>query len=350
MGDEDGRTALVRPFAARVVRPDRAPSMVRPMVDPPGDTEPPPVELDAYVESTPALYVYRQHDERSSYTGLVCELAVSAFADGQVRGHEAVTPSRVEALLRHHATALAAPALVTLLHAAGPAFRQLLEETSGQPPVLDFPGPQGLQQTVWRVPEGPLAAAVVAELAATRHYIADGHHRVTAALEQWRRSGSPGQAGLLCVVHATDDLRLAAFHRRVQGPVDTEALLRLLAGAYTVHPAAHPPSPEPGALGLYSSGRWFDVRYPGPRAQGTAGLDAAILQARVLDHLPVDVDPVRGPVDELTRACDRDGGALFTLAPPALRTLTGLADAGELMPPKTTFFAPKPCAGIFLHR
>jgi len=74
-----------------------------------------------------------------------------------------------------------------------------------------------------------------------------------------------------------------------------------------------------------------------------------VLQAQVLDRLdqPVEIAPARTPVDELTRRCDSDGGVLFTLAPPPLEALTRLADAGGVMPPKTTYFEPKPCAGIF---
>jgi uncharacterized protein (DUF1015 family) len=61
----------------------------------------------------------------------------------------------------------------------------------------------------------------------------------------------------------------------------------------------------------------------------------------------VDIAPAKTAVDELTRRCDADEGVLFTLAPPPLEALTRLADAGEVMPPKTTYFEPKPCAGIF---
>jgi len=72
---------------------------------------------------------------------------------------------------------------------------------------------------------------------------------------------------------------------------------------------------------------------------------------QILDRLGhnVEIAPARTLVDELTRRCDADGGALFTLAPPPLATLTKLADADEVMPPKTTYFEPKPCAGIFLR-
>ena len=74
-----------------------------------------------------------------------------------------------------------------------------------------------------------------------------------------------------------------------------------------------------------------------------------VLTTQVLDRLAqgIEIAPARTPVDELTRRCDSDEGVLFTLAPPPLEALTRLADAGGVMPPKTTYFEPKPCAGIF---
>ena len=140
-------------------------------------------------------------------------------------------------------------------------------------------------------------------------------------------------------------LRLSAFHRRVIGPLDATTLWGVLAPGFLVTPAPAAPSPGPGSFGLYAGGGWHHVA---PHA-AAARLDVEVLQAQVLDRLAqlVEIAPARTPVDELTRRCDADGGALFTLAPPPLDALTGRADAGEVMPPKTTYFEPKPCAGIF---
>jgi uncharacterized protein (DUF1015 family) len=354
--------SIVRPFPARVVHQDWASRAVTPLsesLDETGaDAARVAIDLSAYGESDAALYVYRQARDGAAHTGVVCEVAIQAFVDGRVRGHEAVHAGRVEALVRHRATTSAPPALVTLLHRAGPAFMRALDSTCATPPILDFVGPGGLQQTVWRVAEGPATATVTEELAAADHYIADGHHRVAAALEGWRLGGNPSEAGLLCVVHPIDGLLLSAFHRRVTGPVDPADLFRLLAPDFQVRAAPGPPAPTFGSFGLYVGRSWFGVRYQGRRGDGRAGLDVEILQARVVERLvrrrpgppnTVEIAPARTSVDELTQRCDADGGALFTLAPPPLEALTRLADAGEVMPPKTTYFEPKPCSGIFLR-
>jgi uncharacterized protein (DUF1015 family) len=132
----------------------------------------------------------------------------------------------------------------------------------------------------------------------------------------------------------------------VIGPLDLAPLLDLLAPEFSVTAAATPPQQTPGSFGLYAHGSWYDVA---PHLAVDGRLDVEVLQSRVLDHLrqTVEIAPARTPVDELTRRCDSDEGVLFTLAPPPLEKLTSLADAGEVMPPKTTYFEPKPCAGIF---
>ena len=210
-------------------------------------------------------------------------MSVEAFVDGRVRGHEAVQARRVETLLRHHATTADPPGPVALLHDPGTAFTQTVDATGRTLPILDFPGPAELQQTVWRVPPGSATDRLVQELDTADLYIADGHHRVAAALEEWRRSGRPADAGLLCVVHAMDGLQLSAFHRRLIGPVDQAELFRLLSAGFQVSPAPARPAPSGGSFGLYVGGGWS----PGEPSPGAgddgAGLDVEVLHARVLE-------------------------------------------------------------------
>jgi uncharacterized protein (DUF1015 family) len=351
----------VRPFSARVVRQESARRTVSAMSDSQDesgvDLYRVAVDSAAYDDSPVALYVYRQSRGDASYTGVVCDVAVPAIAEGRVRGHEAVHQVRVDALVWHHSRTHAAPALVMLLHRAGPEFTRVVAEAQQTEPVLDFAGPQGFQQTVWRLDAGPATAGLVDELAVTQLYIADGHHRSAAALEEWRVAGKPPEAGLLCVLHPMDGLSLSAFHRRVSGPVDPMRLLELLDREFDVREVSDAPMPSTGSLGLYVGSHWYRVGLP-TRPSGVAGLDLTILQTRVLDRLDpappgrvrtVVTVPATAPLDELVARCDVDRGALFTLAPPPPEALTHVADAGEVMPAKTTYFEPKPAAGIFLR-
>jgi len=358
--------SVVRPFRARVVRQEWAAQNVSQMLDalpaaervaaldvhrgPPQATDP-----DAYAESAPALYVYRLQRGDDQHVGVVADVSAEAFVDGQVRGHEAVQPERVDGLVDYFTAAGARSELVALLHRPGPGGTVAVAETLRSDPVARFTGPDGWEQTVWRVPESA-TKVLSAELSKAVHYIADGHHRVAASLRVWELAGRPSDAGLLCVIYPLDGLRLLAFHRRVAGPVDAPALIAQLADAFDVRDIAHPDDAV-GGFALYVDGRWYDASYRGVRPPGVAGLDIAILNDEVLEPL-LGVGPrsasrleiVRFPTEtELTDACDQDGGALFVLRPPTLDQLTEVADRGEVMPPKTTYFDPKPYAGIFLR-
>ena len=338
----------VRPFPARVVRPDWARRLVTGLAELPEDTGtlPPiaPVDPAAYDECEPALYVYRQ-SAAATPPPVWCATSRSARSSAaRCGGTKRCRPSESTAwsttTRRPTRRPPWWPCCTTRARRTPRRSRR-----SADCALLDFAGPSGLHQTVWRVPPGAPTTRLADELTAADHYIADGHHRVAAALAAWQQTGEPADAGVLCVIHPMDGLRLSAFHRRVIGPVDLAPLLELLAPTFQVTAAAGGTPSSSGSFGLYAAGGWYDVTPHAP----VAGLDAEVLQAVVLDPLrqPIEIAPAKTEVDELTRRCDADGGVLFTLAPPPLTTLTSLADAGGVMPPKTTYFEPKPCAGIF---
>lgn len=357
---------VVRPFRARIVRQDTAAQNVSRMFDAlpaherpsePGARPEPSrvINLDDYDESPAALYVYRLRRGDQRHVGVVGEVICEAFLDGQVRGHEAVQPDRVEALVDHLASAAVRSELVALLHRSGPAVEAAIAESLRHRPVIEFTGPDEWEQTVWRVPES-VSKVLSDELSRDVHYIADGHHRVAASLSVWHQAGRPSGAGVMCVIFPLDGLRMLAFHRRVTGPVDPEHLLTLLSKDFDVRDIAHPDEAS-GCFGLYVDGRWYDSAYPGARSPGAAGLDIAILNDQVLEPLRrlgaiattrLEIVSALPPFVELTNACDQDGGALFALRPPSLEQLVDIADSGGVMPPKTTYFDPKPYAGIFL--
>ena len=359
--------SVVRPLAGRIVRQEYAAESVSrmhdavPSAERPGPLEAQPGPLrtmvqEAYAESDAAFYVYRLRRGEDEHIGLVGEVGTGAFADGRVRGHEAVQPARVQGLVEHFSSAVVRSELVALLHRPGPGVLAAVRRTIDATPTLTFTGPDGWEQTVWRVASA--AEAVLSdELGGAVHYIADGHHRVAASLAVWERDGRPHDAAVMCVMYPLDGLSLMAFHRRVSGPVRADELLALLTNSFEVRQLGHPE--ESGSCcGVYVDRRWYDVRHTRDRQAGVAGLDAAILDEHVLAPLlgpdphaspRLQIAPALGGLEALTRACDEDSGALFTLRPPSLDQLTEVADRGEVMPPKTTYFDPKPYAGVFLR-
>jgi uncharacterized protein (DUF1015 family) len=309
------------------------------------------VRRDAYEPMPPALYVYRQSTPSGEHIGVVCDIRPEAFLDGRVRGHEAVLPDRVEALARYLATVPQRVELVSTLHRAGPAVRATLARTPELPPTREVAGPDGSRHTVWRIPQGPQAEELCRELGAATHYIADGHHRVAAGLGVWARSGHDSSRGVLCVAYPLDGLRLASFDRRVVGPVDSALVRGLLDAHFDVRSVAGAQEASVSGIAVNLDRRWYTATWCAERPPGSAGLDVSLLHDRVLDRLPegTTVELTRAPIEALLAACEADGGVLFALPPPRLETLVAIADAGEVVPAKSTFFSPKPGSGIFLR-
>jgi uncharacterized protein (DUF1015 family) len=190
-----------------------------------------------------------------------------------------------------------------------------------------------------------------------RHYIADGHHRVAAALDAWKRDGPREDASILCALYPQSQVSLHAFHRRVLGPVAVQELLGDLESGFQVRPSAGP-HVEPGSIGLYAAGRW-QLLTPRKRhhSAGVAGLDVTLLNEQILEPLlgingaDPRLDFVPGPKDlaPSMSACDDDGGVLFTLHAPGIEDLISVAERHEAMSPKTTYVQPKPRSGVFLR-
>ena len=353
-----GTTGIVRPFESRVVRQEWAAQVVAPMVDALARGERrrhPDAFHEAYEHSPPALFVYRMRSRAEEHVGVVAEVRLDAFVSGAVRGHESVEPDRVDALVRQHTAALGRSELVALLHARRPAATRHIADACGGRPLLQFRGTDGLEHTVWRVADEQGTGSLAAALSHGVQYIADGHHRVAARLRVWEQAGRPAGSGVICVLFPMEALRLSAFHRRIAGPVDATLLLDAASADFAVREVTG--AEHPTGIAMYVAGHWYDLTHHGTRPEGSAGLDAAVLQSRILGpvlgigepgHPRLEVVPAHVPIQDLTSRCEKDGGALFVLKPPPLQQLVGIADRGEVTPPKTTYFAPKPYAGIFL--
>jgi uncharacterized protein (DUF1015 family) len=353
-GPETVRGAeVVRPFTGWLVRAEAAAEEVGAMseVAVAVGSASRPVRPDAYEPTPPALYVYRQTTPHGEHTGIVCDITPEAFLDGRVRGHESVQPDRVDGLARYLATAPQRVELVSTLHRAGPHVRATLAGAIELSPARDVAGPDGSRHTVWRVPEGPQTEQLCRELGAATHYIADGHHRVAASLEVWARSRPALRRGVLCVAYPLGGLRLASFDRRVAGPVDSALVRDLLEANFDVRPAADAQEALASGIAVNLDRRWYVASYSGQRLPGARGLDVSLLHDRVLDQLPAgtEVELARASIEVLLAACDADGGVLIALPAPELETLLAIADAGEVVPAKSTFFSPKPGSGIFLR-
>jgi uncharacterized protein (DUF1015 family) len=290
---------------------------------------------------------------------VIGSVAVEGFRNGRVLGHEDVQPERVSGLVRHYDRVPKRSELVALFHPVDLVVAELTAHVTAGPPILDFTDASGVVQSVWRAGDAE-ASALARQLGEQRLYIADGHHRVAAAIRSAEQGGGSSPGEVLCALYPQDEVELHAFHRRVRGPVDVRSLIERLAACFHVTPTGGPggrPSLAPGALGLYAAGRWYLLR---PREQrrlpGVAGLDVTMLDDLVLRPLLgiTHGDPRLQFVPDLrdlghtTRECEADSGVLFTLHAPSIEDLIRVAERDEVMSTKTTYVQPKPRTGIFL--
>jgi uncharacterized protein (DUF1015 family) len=303
----------------------------------------------------PSLFVYRMREDGGQHVGIVASVELAGFADGRVLGHERVQSTRVEGLVRHYQRVPMRSELVALFHRTDPAVTQLTARICQDRPLLDFTDVGGVEQTVWQASREE-SGALAALLEGQRHYIADGHHRVAAALHCWGKGGQSQDSSVLCALYPQDQVVLHAFHRHVHGPVAVPDLLRGLEERFDLRHAAGP-DVGPGFIGLYAAGRW-SLLTPKDRkeATGVAGLDVTLLDHCVLrpllgiqDGAPrLEFVPDLRDLEPTIRACDEVGGVLFTLHPPPIGDLISVAERHEVMSAKTTYVKPKPRTGIFL--
>jgi uncharacterized protein (DUF1015 family) len=320
----------------------------------------------------PGLYLYRQIRNGQAQLGIVGCVEAEQYRSGAIRKHEKTRPDKEDDRTRH--------LLVTACHAE-PVFLCFRDRASGgatlaarmqadaaAKPVFDFVAPDGVQHTGWTVPDA--AAYVEAFRGLDLLYIADGHHRsagaeraaTASAKANPRHTGSEEYGRFLAVIFPHDQLRILPYNRIVKdlkGLAPAQFLDRLRAVGDLKPSQAGEPE-QRGTVRVFVDGRWWSLTFPEAsidRTDPIASLDVSLLQDRVLAPILGIGDPrtdsriefvggIRG-CDELERRAG--GGAAFSMHATSPDELLAVADAGEIMPPKSTWFEPKLRSGLFVH-
>jgi uncharacterized protein (DUF1015 family) len=201
-------------------------------------------------------------------------------------------------------------------------------------------------------------------------YIADGHHRAASAarVARLRRARNPHHTGaedynwFLCVIFPAGELKILPYNRIVpdlHGHAPA-AFLEKVRAAFGLDENAPPAPAGTGRVSMYLGGRWYGLRCPAdPRADPVGRLDVSVLQNKLLAPILGVDDPrtskrldfvggIRG-TDELVKRVNARGGVAFSLFPVTVGQLMDIADAGQIMPPKSTWFEPKLRSGLFIH-
>ena len=359
--------------------------VVRPEVDLPPDTgedqeavyEKGAENLRAFIEAeytvrdeTPGLYVYRLEDNDGHVqTGLFGCVSVEDYDEGTIVRHERTRPAKVRDRRRHILAQRAHPEPIMLTYRDREAVQAYMHAVQERAPVYDFTTRDGVRHVLWR---GPDPSPVVDAFATIDHlYIADGHHRCKAssqAAATLRDASEPTEATaeyefFPAILFPMSAMRIMAYHRLVRTlPVAPAEFVRRLESRLNVERNVTTPTPPvKGMVSFFLDGVWHRATLP-PTA-GTSvseALDVARLSEHVLEPLLDITDARRDPnlsfvggpdgVGELERRVESGEAQLgIALYPTRIEELVAVADAGELMPPKSTWFAPKPASGLLVH-
>ena len=320
-----------------------------------------------------SLYLYRLTHARGSQTGLICTVAVSGFDEGLIRIHEGVREERTELLTAHlmGVGATSSPVALTARAWADSDFAALLDEVAEAAPAdLEF-GSNLVHHQIWTVPE-EMTERLLSTLADKVLYVTDGHHRSAAAQRAVARDPeSPLLTRTLAAVFPHSQLHVEAYHRvaadrhhdhhddslrTLRSSIsDTGGELERVESAEDARPRRR------GEVGVYAAGAWHRLTLPPPDSEAGAleALDVDRLRRLVLDPVlgadelaasgTVDYMPDTAGLDELVHRCDTSGRIGFVMYPLSVDELLAVADEGGKMPPKSSFFYPKPRAGAFLR-
>ena len=326
-------------------------------------------------DGTPCFYIYELTMDGKPQTGLVACSAVDDYVSGVVKKHENTRRDKEEDRIRHVDALSAQTGPIFLAYRADAEVRELLGREKTKPALADFLSEDGIRHRVWKICSAEAIAGLTARFAAMDHtYIADGHHRAASAVEvsMMRRREHPDYTGeeefnyFLSVLFPDDELRILDYNRVLKdlnGNTEEELLDRLRE-VFHVGPAGEKPvRPEKkGRMGLFLGEKWYclEAREEKKRDDPVGSLDVAFLQREVLEPIFGIRDPktdqridfvggIRG-LGELERRCRTDCRAAFALYPTSMQELFAVADAGFLMPPKSTWFEPKLRSGLFIHK
>lgn len=322
-------------------------------------------------ENQPCYYVYQLVMNGRSQTGLVCGSSVDDYENGIIKKHELTRPDKEADRIHHMQTIRAQTGNVFLAYNSVGAIDDLIEGWKRtRPAVYDFTAQDGISHTVWIIDDeqtiNTITALFASEVPFT--YIADGHHRAASAAKVRKALGdgaSEASAYFLTTLFPSDQLQIMDYNRLVHD-LNGHSVEEFTDGLQKeffvgrVDKAVQPSKLH--EFGLYIDGGWYKlVAKEGSFHTDPIGvLDVTILQRNILDKLLAIKDPrtdkridfvggIRG-LQELERRVN--GGemrAAFSLYPVSIQQLFDIADSGQVMPPKSTWFEPKLRDGLLTH-
>lgn len=315
------------------------------------------------------FYVYRQTMGAHSQTGVVACCHIEDYANDIIRKHEKTRKDKEDDRTRHCLELNANSGPVFLTYRDQAALDALVADAQSATPLYDFTAVDGVRHTVWRV-EGPSAPWAEAFRAVPLAYVADGHHRAAAAFRsgQQRRAANPAHTGdeeynwFLAVLFPASQLKILPYNRCVAdlNGLAPEAFLENVSAVFTTEPADGAEPAGPREVRMFLRGAWHKLTWDEVAADPVGRLDVSVLQDRLLAPVLGIDDPrtntrisfvggIRGTGELVKRVESGRDAVAFSMYPVTVEQMMDIADAGQIMPPKSTWFEPKLRSGLLVH-
>ena len=325
-------------------------------------------------DSEPAYYFYRQIMGQHSQYGLVATVSAQDYENGLIKKHEFTRPDKEADRVKHIMTQSAQCGPVFLTYPDIEAINNLQANLCAGQPEVDFVSPDDIRHTLWPVTESKHISMIQDTFSSTEClYVADGHHRSAAGtiVANKRKKSNPEHTGneeynyFLAVIFPKSHMKIMAYNRAVMdlNGMGKEEFMILLDDKFTVIDDANSEPESLGKISMYLEGQWYGLEPKAgsyPENDPVKSIDASILQDNVLAPLLGIDDPrtnnrikfvggIRG-TGELEKLVDSGKFKIaFSMYPVSLDQLFAVADSGNVMPPKCTWFEPKLRSGLVVH-
>lgn len=313
-----------------------------------------------------SYYLYGQQMGSHRQIGLVATFSVDEYDQGLIKKHEFTRPDKEKDRVEHINASNCQTGMVFLAYRDQDLLNGLIQKHSAQAPLWTITTEDGVIHTLWRIHAPADVDAITqaaAQLPAT--YVADGHHRSAAAsIVHRHRAGQPGShAWFLAGLFPASALQILAYNRALKDLFghSPESFLASLQTHFDIQPTTQPVPAGRGEFTMYLAGQWYALHANHIPEDPVAALDVSILQERVLHPLLGIANPrtdkridfiggIRG-WQELVKLVDSGSHVVaFHLHPTAMDQLLAVADAGQVMPPKSTWFEPKLRDAVAMHK
>ena len=325
-------------------------------------------------DPTPCFYLYELTMDGHSQTGVVGCASIDDYRNNVIKKHENTRADKEEDRIRHVDTCSMQTGPIFLAYRAKEDLKEKIGELKKQAPVYDFVSEDGIGHRVWVIDNDSDVSMIEEAFGKIPAiYIADGHHRCASAVKVGlkRREQYPDYTGeeefnyFLSVIFPDEELRILDYNRVVKdlNGLDAAAFLTRIGEYFTVEKKGQAPyrPTKKGMFGMYLEDEWYSLvaKEKIKSEDAVEGLDVSLLQNYLLDPVLGIKDPktdkridfvggIRG-LGELERRVHTDMKVAFAMYPTSIAELFAVADAGRLMPPKSTWFEPKLRSGLFLH-